>query len=82
MPKRETLTTRVDRVERWIEVLAEKQAKLDDMLVVLTEAQIKLTQAQNQDRAEARERERRLDERIDKLVGAIGELIRRNGGKA
>jgi hypothetical protein len=82
MPKRETLTTRVDRVERWIEVLAEKQAKLDDVLVVLTEAQIKLTQAQNQDRAEARERERRLDERIDKLVGAIGELIRRNGGKA
>jgi hypothetical protein len=31
---------------------------------------------------EAEEREKRLDERIEKLVSAIGELIRRNGHKS
>ncbi len=52
-----------------IEALADKQAKLDDSLATLTEAQIK-----------TEERFQRTDERIDTLVSAIGELIRHNGG--
>jgi flagellar biosynthesis/type III secretory pathway chaperone len=109
-------TVRMDRVERLIETLADKQTKLDDVLVVLAEAQIKYAEAQlkNEERfrevaeqfaetdrrfaetdrrireanermdalaREERERGRRLDERIDKLVSAIGEMLRtRNGG--
>jgi hypothetical protein len=53
--------------------LAEKQAKLDDTVLLLTDAQIK-TQEQFR---ETDRRFRETDERIDKLVSAIGELIRR-----
>jgi chaperonin cofactor prefoldin len=50
--------------------LVDKEEKLDHALVVLTESHIKLADSQM-----------RLDERFDKLVSAIGELIRqRNGG--
>jgi galactokinase len=53
-----------------IERLADKQEKLDDVLVLLTEAQMK-----------TEERFQQTDERIDKLVSAVGEFIRpRNGG--
>jgi len=76
----EDLNTRVARLEdsqgrAWaaIEALADKEAKIDDTLVLLTEAQIKLAQAQ-----QATERRfQETDARIDKLVGAIGELIQR-----
>ena len=36
----------------------------------------------NNMKKEALEREKRIDERIEKLVSAIGELINRNGGKS
>jgi len=73
----EKLSTRVERVERLIELLAEKQARLDDVLVLLTEAQIKTEERFR----ETDERFRQTDERIDKLVSAIGEMLRtRNGG--
>jgi hypothetical protein len=75
MPER--LSTRGERVERLIEILAEKQTRLDDVLVVLTEAQIK-----NEGRFDQiADRFRDTDDRIDKLVSAIGEMLRtRNGG--
>lgn len=68
---------RIDRLEdamgrafNAIEALADKQARLDDVITTLTEAQIKLDLA-------SRERDRALDARVDKLVTAIGEFIRR-----
>ncbi len=42
----------------------------------LHNAQMHLAEVQARDQTEARERERRLDERIEKLVSAIGELIK------
>ena len=71
----EKFGTRVERLENLVGVLAEKQAKLDDVLVLLTEAQIK-TEEHFQ---EVGQRFRETDERIGKLVSAIGELVRRNG---
>ena len=80
----EKLSTRVERVERLIEVLAEKQARLDDVLVLLTEAQIKTEERFRETDERFRRTDERLsqtDERIDKLVSAIGEMLRtRNGG--
>ena len=49
-----------------IEALADKQARLDDVIALLTEAQIK-----------SEERSIRTDTGIEGLVGAIGELIQR-----
>jgi predicted nucleic acid-binding Zn-ribbon protein len=70
-----------------IEALSDKQEKLDDVLVVIAEAHAKLAEshvklAEAQLETEKRfqqtdERSRQIDERIDKLVSAIGELIRR-----
>ncbi len=60
MPK-ETLTTRVTRLETTM-------AELADLTRVLMAAQIK-----------TEERFQATDERIEKLVSAIGELTRRNG---
>lgn len=37
----EKISTRVERLENLVGVLAERQAKLDDVLILLTEAQIK-----------------------------------------
>jgi predicted translin family RNA/ssDNA-binding protein len=87
----EKLSTRVERVERLIEVLAEKQAKRDDVLVLLTEAQIKTEERFRETDERFRRTDERFrrtderlsqtDERIDKLVSAIGEMLRtRNGG--
>ena len=67
------------RAWRAIEALADKQTKLDDLMVTLAEAQI-LTEERFQ---KTDERFQKTDERIDKLVSAIGELIRgRNPGQA
>jgi len=60
---KETLSTRVARLE-------EAQIRLDNAMAHLAEVQA-------QDQTEARERERRVDERIEKLVVAIGELVTR-----
>jgi hypothetical protein len=75
----EDLNTRVARLEdsqgrAWaaIEALADKEAKIDETLLLLTEAQIKLAQAQ-----QATETRFQTDARIDKLVSAIGESIPR-----
>jgi len=68
--KAETLSTRVARLERLHEDIAQKHAELDAKVAILIDAQIQ-TQKQFQ----------QTDERIDELVSAIGELIRnRNGG--
>jgi hypothetical protein len=68
----ENVNVRVARIEDLmgrafsaIESLAEKQARLDDVLVTLTEAQIK-----------TEERFQKTDARIEKLVSAIGDLLR------
>jgi hypothetical protein len=80
----EKLSARVERVERLIEVLAEKQAKLDDVLVLLTEAQIKTEERFRATDERFRRTDERLvqtNERIDKLVSAIGEMLRTRNGK-
>ena len=69
---RETLNTPVTRLETVMAELAERQLELDAMVKVLLDSQIKTDQR-------FRETDQRLDERIEKLVSAIGELIRRNG---
>ena len=75
----ETLNTRVTRLE-------EAQIKLTNAMTHLAEVQAQdegeLRQMNvriEQMKIEALEREKRIDERIDKLVVAIGELISRNG---
>lgn len=69
----ETLNTRVTRLEKAMAELAEAQTRL-------TNAQAHLAEVQAQDQTEAREREKRIDERIEKLVLAIAELMRRQNG--
>jgi hypothetical protein len=68
----ETVNERTTRLEYLMGVLAEKQAKLDDVLVVLTEAQIKTEERFR----ETDQRFRDTDARIEKLVVAIGEFLR------
>jgi|GEM_PF-6765924 len=68
MPTKETLSTRVKRLE-------ESQIRLDNAMAHLAEVQA-------QDQTEAREREKRIDDRIEKLVLAIAELVRRQNGKS
>ncbi|HUE20477.1 MAG TPA: hypothetical protein VMQ86_02275 [Bryobacteraceae bacterium] len=63
MATKETLNSRVARLE-------EAQIRLDNAMAHLAEVQA-------QDQTEAREREKRVDQRIDKLVVAIGELVGR-----
>jgi len=60
----ETLSTRVTCLEKTMTEIAGKHSQLDDLVKVLLDAQIK-TEARFQ----------QTDERIDKLVSAIGELI-------
>jgi hypothetical protein len=58
-----------------IESLTEKENKLDDVLVLLTEAQIATQQSfQETDRTD--ERFVQIGERIENLVSAIGALLR------
>ena len=68
----ETVNERITRLEYLMGVLAEKQARLDDVLVVLTEAQIKTEERFR----ETDQRFRDADARIEKLVVAIGEFLR------
>ena len=78
------------RLEQLVEVLAEKQAKLDEVMVVLSDAQID-NQLRFKEVAERfretderieklakedRDRAKALDERVDKLVVATGEFLR------
>jgi predicted nucleic acid-binding Zn-ribbon protein len=100
----ESVNPRVARLEYLMGRLAEKQEKLDDVLVLLTEAQIKTEQRFQETGLrfketeesiretsrliretgqhlrevdqQSRERDRALDERVDKLVSAIGEMLR------
>jgi hypothetical protein len=80
----ETLNARVTRIENLmgraftaIEALADKEARLDDVLATLTEAQIR-TEERFQ-RTDARFE--RTGEGIDKLVSAIGEMLRNGRAK-
>ena len=83
----ETQNTRVTRLEGLVGILAEKQAKLDDVLVLLTEAQIRTEERfqETEERfrevakrfQETDERFRQTDERIEKLVSAIGKMLRK-----
>ena len=58
-----------------IESLTEKENKLDDVLVLLTEAQIATQQSfQETDRTD--ERFVQIGERVENLVSAIGALLR------
>jgi hypothetical protein len=63
MATKDTLNTRVTRLEDLTRVLVDSQIRTDARLVQLRE--------------ESNEREKRMDERISKLVIAIGELIGR-----
>ena len=69
------------------ETLNTRVTRLEEAMVRLANAQAHLAEVQAQDQTELREmkkealqRERRLDERIEKLVSAIGEFIRRGHG--
>jgi hypothetical protein len=65
MASKETLNARVTRLEDLTRVLVDSQIRTDARLIQLRE--------------ESNEREKRMDERIGKLVSAIGEFIRQNG---
>ena len=67
MPAKETLTTRVTRLE--------------NLAATLLDAQIKTEETIRQLRVESNEREKRMDDRIGNLVSAIGEFIRRQNGQ-
>lgn len=57
-----------------IEALADKQAKLDDSLATLLDAQIRLQEEQ----IKTEQRFQQTDARIEKLVIAMGEFLRRS----
>ncbi len=63
MAQKETLSTRVGRLEELAETLLRSQIRTDEVIREL--------------RKEQAERDRITDERIGKLVSAIGELISR-----
>ena len=68
----ETLSTRVTRLERAMAEIAEKHSRLDDLVSVLMDAQIKTEKRFQQ----TDERFQQTDERIGKLVSAIGDFMR------
>jgi flagellar biosynthesis chaperone FliJ len=77
---------RLTRLEGIVEKLADNQLRLDETLETLAEAQIKLvehnTLREKQDALRAKQdalRAKQIDERIDRLVSAMGEFIRRTG---
>ena len=61
------------------ETLKERVTRLEESQIRLSNAMSHLAKVQAQDQTEAREREKRIDDRIEKLVIAIGQLISRNG---
>jgi prefoldin subunit 5 len=68
----ETLNTRVTRLEK-------AQIKMTNALAHLAEEHAKTDRVIRELRVEANQREKRVDARIEKLVSAMGEFIRRNG---
>jgi predicted nucleic acid-binding Zn-ribbon protein len=87
----ETINTRVTRLENLMGRLAEKQEKLDDVLVLLTEAQIKTEERFQETERRFQRTDARMEElakaqlqtgeRIEHLVSAIGELLRNGRAK-
>ena len=75
-----TLGQRVDRLERVVQIIAEDQVSLQKLIAELaTETRRGFDRVAKQF-AETDKRFRQTDERIDKLVVAIGEFIRRQNG--
>jgi hypothetical protein len=69
----ETINVRVTRLENLMGRLAEKQEKLDDVLVLLTEAQIKTEERFQETERRFQETERRfqrMDARMEELAKA------------
>ena len=87
----ETINTRVTRLENLMGRLAEKQEKVDDVLVLLTEAQIKTEERFQETERRFQRTDARMEElakaqlqtgeRIEHLVSAIGELLRNGRAK-
>jgi uncharacterized Ntn-hydrolase superfamily protein len=82
-----TVGQRVDRLEQVVQIIAEDQVSLQKLIAELATETRKgfdrvAKQSAETDRRmrETDQRFRQTDERIDKLVGAIGELIRRQNG--
>ena len=75
------LTTRVDRLEQAMISAFDGIKKLDDVLATLTDSQIQLQQSQIKLHQEMSDLGRTTDERIQALVRAIAELVRRDNGK-
>ena len=75
------LTTRVDRLEQAMISAFDGIKKLDDVLAALTDSQIQLQQSQIKLHQEMSDLGRATDERIQALVGAIAEPVRRDNGK-
>jgi hypothetical protein len=82
-----TIGQRVDRLEQVVQIIAEDQVSLQKLIAELaTETRKGFDRVAKQfaetDKRmrETDQRFRQTDERIDKLVGAIGELIRRQNG--
>ena len=73
---------RIDRLEKVVQILAEDQISLQKLIAELaTETRRGFDRVQQQFEAIAKETDRRTrqtDERIDKLVSAIGEFIRKS----
>ena len=74
---------RFTRMENIVEKLVDRTNRLDEVMLLLAESHIKLanrmdTFTERMDRMaeESVERDRRLGERIESLVSAIGEFIR------
>jgi hypothetical protein len=78
----ETVNTRVTRLENTMAELAQAQLRMDNAMAHLAEVQARGHDELDAMKIEAQEREKRIDERIEKLVIAIGELISRNGKKS
>ena len=75
MPK-ETLTTRVTRLEESTQALIDSQIRTDARIAELREeSNARIVEL----RDESNEREKRMDKRIADLVSAIAEFLRRNG---
>jgi chromosome segregation ATPase len=65
----------VTRLGDWQASLAEEQRRLTEAQAHFTEAQARLMETQTEIRRESEAREKRIGERIEKLVIAIGEFI-------
>ena len=73
----EDMDTRVDRLESIVLILAEAQIKNEERFAEIAQ---RFRETDERFR-KTDERFRQTDERIDKLVSAIGEMLRRKGGQ-